>query len=556
MVVLVVDLKNSIIREEEFDGEERGLSTAVSLHREYGEESLVLSSSIDSPDNYNPFKTWAVVYHSAITGKDEITTVSSPHGYSLFRLGIAALVITGRADKLRYITLAPSKKEILPIENMRGESSLDFESVVVSLSEIAVSTGIAADKGVWYGSVQFKGKNLPGLGLGHAFYSHNLKGIVFSLFLDTSHGSAVEKKKDKKNKFFEAVRVNGEYAVIPVANKLGWAPINNYSDRFDPRIKNIDGESITERFGNYPDGCAGCPFSCLRRTRDGESLPSWRDIFFLGPNIGFFEPANIYTLYKAAVYNGLEIPTLGAVISYLLSLDEEKRKEYFPSRSVESVTAFINKAATGSLFPKGLLDLPDAIQGYDHRPVYFDLRGAYVQAVLLSQGLDFILPATLYFPKKKIKPEVAAVYALYETIYMLALRDMGYPTTLVSALYWGRIPKLAFSSPFFARFYLSRYSAYGLKADELLARGFEILEKMNPGWHPVPRHFIYDSSSSLDTETVPLRELQDYYDEEKLRLMIRLKSRRDIRERDVSSKSRKEGPEEERGSDMEPGLAK
>lgn len=555
MIVLIVDLKNSIIREVEYKGEKRGLDAAVSLHKEWGESSLVFSSSSGSVDNSNPFKTWSIVYYSEITEKDEITTVSSPHGYSLFRLGIEALVITGRAEKLRYITLSPSRREILPIENMRGESSLDFESVVVSLSEIAVSTGIAADKGVWFGSVQFRGKNFPGLGLGHAFYSHNLKGVVLSLFLDTSEGVKSEKKKGR-NRFLERVKANGEYAVIPKANELGWAAINYYSDRFDPRVDNIDGMSITERFGNYPDGCAGCPLSCLRRTKDGESLPSWRDIFFLGPNIGFFEPGNIYTLYKTAVHNGLEIPTLGAVMSYLLSLEEDKRQEYFPSRSVESVSAFINRVSTGSLFPRGLVDLPDAIQGYDHRPVYFDLRGAYAEVVLLSQGLDFILPATLYFPKRKVSAHVAAIYALYETIYMLALRDMGYPTSLVCALYWDNVPQLAFLNPFFARFYLSRYTVYGLKSRDLLSRGFEILEEMKLEWHPIPSHFIYDSTSNLDAETVPLKQLQDYYDEEKLRLMIRLKSRRDISVNCDSSKSRNVGPDDERGYDIDPGLAK
>ncbi len=554
MVVLVVDLKNSIIREEECERDGSHLSIARSLHSSFGHESLVLSSSGHGDDG-NPFLTWSIVYTSEISGKEEITTVSSPHGYSLFRLGIEALVITGRADKLRYITLAPSKKEILPIENMRGESSIDFESVVVSLSEIAISTSIASDKGVWFGSVQFRGKNLPGLGLGHAFYSHNLKGIVFSAFSDGPHYQGNEKKVEN-NKFVRLVRANGEYVVLTAANRLGWAMINNYSDRFDPRMKNLDGISITERFGNYPSGCPGCPLSCLRRTKDGESLPSWRDILFLGTNIGFFESGNIDKIYRAAIHYGLEIPTLGAIMSCLLSLDEEERKEYFPHHDTESMIQFIKKVATGSLFPKGLVSLPGAVQGYDHRPVYFDLRGAYTEAILLSQGLDFILPATLYFPKKRVSPRVAAIYALYETIYMLALREKGYPTSLVSAIYWSNVPQIAFSSPFFARFYLSRYSAYGLKAEELLPLGFSILESMKLEWHPIPSHFIYESSSALDSETVPLKELQYYYDEEKLRLFIKLKSRRDTSSRPDSLKSRNEGPVDDLGRETDPGLAK
>lgn len=555
MVVLIIDLKNLTIREEEYTGGEAGLRCAISLNREYGPDSLVLSSP-DYPDDGETLSSWPIVYHSAITDKIEVSTLSSAHGYSLYKLGIRALVITGRAEKLKYITLSPSRKEILPIENMRAESAVDFERVVVSMNEIAFSTGRAADKGVYFGSLQYKGRNLPGVGLGHAFFLHNLKGIVFTSFSSYMKNGDVETDK-ARNRFSRLVKAYGEYVVIPSAASLGWAPVYNYSDRFDPRLANIDGRSMAEKFGNYPDGCPGCALKCLRRTKDGESLPSWRDMLLLGPNLGFFDPDNIFKIYTSALSCGLEVPTLAAVLSYIFSLREEERTSYPPlEHTAESVVNYIERISTGSLLPKGLESLPRAIQGYDHRPVYFDLRGAYSQALMLSLGLDMILPATLYFPKKPVNEKCSAIFALYEMIYTLALREKGYPTSMASTLYWDSVPQAAFRYPIVARYYLRHYTAYGFKSRELLELGYGIFEKMNLSWHPIPEHFIQDSSSSLDASTVHLKRLQDYFDEEKVRLLISLKSRRDRMVRDEGVRRAKEGPEEDLGSETEPGLRK
>lgn len=544
MVVLVLDLKNSTIKEEEYTGEQRGLPLALSLHSMWGEDSLVLAS-LDYSSSPEPLRAWPIVYHSVITGKTEVSVLSTSHGYSLYRMDIAAVVITGHADKLKYISLTPSKKEILPIENMRAQSSRSFESVVLSLNEISLSTGVAADKGVWFGSLQSNGRNVYGLGLGHAFFLHNLKGIVFTLFSDYPESESI---KIKKNSFNQKIKKYGEYAVVPTSLKLGWAPINNYSDRFDPRVYNLDGRSMQEKWGNYPDGCTGCPLSCQRRTRSEDSLPSWRELFFLGPNIGFFNAENIQKIYSKAIELGLEIPTLGAMISYIFSLPSNERAPYMlKEHTVDAVLSFIERIATGSLLSKGLVSLSGAVQGYDHRPVSYDLRGAYAEALLVSQGLDLILPATLFFPKKKVSVECAAIFALYETIYTLALTEKGYPYSFYAWEYWDKLPQIAFCIPSVARFYLKRFKAYGFTSEDLLPVGLEALERMALEWHPIPRCFIDNSVSSFDSETVPLKKLQDYYDEEKLKLLIALKSKREKSAIESSKNSANVGPEEERG---------
>lgn len=545
MVILVLDLKDSTVKEEEYCGDEWGLRLALSLHSKWGDDSLVLASLNYGSSPSDVLRSWPIVYHSAISDKTEVSVLPTQHGYSLYRMNIAALVITGCSNKLKYISLTPSKKEILPIENMRAESSASFESVVQSLNEISLSTGVAADKGVWFGSLQSNGRNIDGLGLGHAFFLHNLKGIVFTLFPDYPEGESI---KIKKKSFLQRIRKYGEYAVVPKALKLGWAPINGYSDRFDPRVYNLDGRSMQERAGNYPDGCIGCPISCHRRTRSEESLPSWRELFFLGPNIGFFNASNVVLIYSKAVQLGLEIPTLGAVMSYIYSLPDDERVPYMmKNHSVDEVLSFIERVSTGSILSKGLISLPDAVQGFDHRPISYDLRGAFAQAVTVSQGLDIVLTSTLFFAKRKVSAECAAIFALYETIYILALTEKGYPASFYGMQYFDKLPQIAFHIPFFARFYLRRFKAYHFTSRSLIPVGLEALERLSPKWHPIPGCFTDNSLSSLDAETVPITKLQSYYDEEKLRLLINEKSRRERSEIESGERSAKVGPSEDRG---------
>ncbi len=557
MVVLAVDLKNGTFTEREWKGESSPLECALSLQSEYGDESLVIGSVAEEKSGDGDASLFPIVYHSEISGKREIAALTSSHGYSLFRLGIKALVITGRADKLRYITLSPSRREILPSENMRAESSLSFESVVITPGEIALTSGIAADKGVWYGALQCRGRNVPGLGLGHAFFSHNLKSLVLTSFSDgrTERKSEAPQKRIR-NTFMEGLRTYGEYSIIPSSSRLGWTPLYNYSDRFDPRVANIDGRSLAERYGNYPDGCMGCSLSCLRRTKDGNALPRWTDLLYLGPNIGIFDLANIQKIYDAAVSNGLEIPTLGGLLSYILSLPPEERSLYLKDGSVENITAFISRLSTGSVLPKGLVSLPEAVQGYDHRPVLYDVRGAFAEAILLSQGLDFTLPGTLFFPKKSVKAECAAIFALYETVYTLALISLGCSPFTAFVEYFSRLPDIVFRMPLLARIALKRFTAYGYKAEELLDRGYRLLERLNPGWHDIPRCFTFNSVSSYDASTVPIRKLQAFYDEEKLRLLIFLKSSSAKRARKDGVKSAAVAPSEDRGREADPGLSR
>lgn len=530
MIVLIVDLKNGTIEEKEWDKDYFGLRCALSLYNEFGKDSLIMSAFEAKEYVEGSVTPWHFVWYSEITKKMEFSTNNHPHGYSLYKLGISALVILGRAEKLRTIMLSQSKREIISVENMRGETSLSFEKILADTSDLSLSTSIAGDKGVYYSSVQYRGNNISALGLARAFFSHNLKAITMPYFPQTTQTNdttdRLPQKNMEKSRFFRFFRTYGGYSFIDSALSLGWAPIFYYSKRFDPRAYSLDGCSMADKYGNYPEGCLGCLFSCSRRTKDGRSLPSWKELLLLGPNLGFFDPDNILKLYEKCLYFGLDIPQTSAILSFMLyGATEETRRMYsFEYSGLDSLLKYIEKLASGSLLSDGLISLSGAIESYDHRAIEYDLRGAKAEALLYAMGLPLVLPSILFFPKKEVSDEVSAIFALYETIYTLALLSLGHPPFLSSLAYWSKVPQLAFKSPFLARWYCHRYNAFGHSSDELLVKGMEIYEALNLSWHPIPSHFIMDSRSSLGTTTVDLKKLEDYYDEEKLHLLIRLKS--------------------------------
>lgn len=554
MKILLADLKEATIKTIQWQGEE-GLGGAISLHKEYGDDSIVFGA-IPSFCSESVVNTWALVWHSAISNKMEFENYNSPHGYSLYKLGFSALVIVGRADKLKYISLLGGNIGIYPIENMRESKSKDFENVFTSLNEVALSTGPASDKGVLFGALQYKGRNLRGLGLGNSFYSHNLKGIIMPFFPHSiKNEESGNTKTRENNKFMKMLKTYGSYCLVPYSLSSGWMPIRYYSDRFDPRGYSFDGFSMAEKYGNYPDSCSNCHLACLRRTKDGRGLPDWRDMFFLGPNLGFFDPENIIELYNRCIDEGLEVPTTASILSYLLAQSDEKRESYdLRGKKIEDLLSFISKIATGSVLPGGLAMLEDAIQCYDHRPILYDLRGSFGQALLCSLGLDMFLPATLIFSRKPLKVDVISLLTLYSIVYNLALLSLGHPSYYASILYWSNVPSFAFNSVFSARLFAKRFNAFGYKSDELLVKGFEIFNSLNLSWHDIPLHFLMDSNSDLDSTTVPLKRLQDSFDYEKYRLSITVRSIKERMEKEKGVSRAKLGGVEERGSEIEPGL--
>ena len=556
MDVLLVDLKKLSVERIEDSSTEEGLLLGIGLHRKYGEDSLVLSAPPSSSVSSSSINSWSIVWHSAIMNHETYAVSNSSHGYSLFRLGLKAIVIMGRNERMKYLLLTQDRIEIIASENLRYSSSLSFENIALSsLSDLALSTGPAADRGVKYTVIQSKGKSINGFDLGYSFYLHNLKGIVFPGFPDRQlgHGNVPEKDSEK-GKFFKKVRTYGGYCFISDASRLGWLPVRGWKDRFDPRAASLDGLAMAEKYGTYPESCSDCLLACDRRKRDGHILPRWNEIMTMGTNLGFFDPEDIDKIVSFTNDEGLNTSVTGGIIGSILALGPDSYSKYGFDSSLQGVLAFIKRLASGSLLYNGLEDVEGAIECVDHIPIDYDLRGSSAMALSYSTGLGFLLPSTMLFPAKRPDERAAATIAFYEAVYTLALNAFGHPPFCSNASFYSKAPEAVFHSHILARFYSRRYKAFGHSALELLEKGMEVMEKMPNKWNDIPSYFTLQCQSALSTDTVPLVRLQSYWDEEKVRVEILLKSKREKRVKDSVSSTPKVGPEEDLGREGEPGL--
>lgn len=556
MDVLLVDLKKMSVERIEDTSNEEGLLAGIRLHREYGDDSLVLTAPPSSSVSSSSINSWSIVWHSVILGRETYATSNSAHGYSLFRLGIKAMVILGRNERMKYLVLSQDKVDFIASENLKYSSSRSFEEIALSsLSDLSLSTGPAADRGVKYSVIQSGGKSINGYDLGHSFYLHNLKGIVFPGFPDKKLGQGNIPKKDvEKSKFYKKVRTYGGYCFISDASRLGWLPVRGWKDRFDPRAASLDGKSMMEKYGTYPESCSDCILACDRRKRDGHVLPRWTELMTLGTNLGFFDPDDIDRIVSLTNEEGLNSSVTGGIIGSIIALGPEAYARYSLDPSLDGVLAFIKKLSSGSILYNGLCDVEGAVECIDHLPIDYDLRGASAMALSYSRGFGFLLPSTLIFPKKRPDERAAAIIAFYETVYTLALNAFGHPPFCSNASYYSKAPEVIYHYPLLARLYSRRYKAFGHSSLALLEKGMEVMKEFPEKWNPLPSCFTLDGMSALSIDTVPLCRLQSYWDQEKVRVEILLKSKREKREKHSSSNTPNVGPEEDLGLEGEPGL--
>lgn len=554
--MLLVDLKRLSSERIETSFEEEGLLAGFRLHREYGEDSIVFTAPPSSSVSSSSINSWSVVWHSQIMGRETFNSSNSSHGYSLFRLGIKALVIIGRSERMKYILLSQDKVDIIASENLRYSTSLSFENIALSsLSDLSLSTGPAADRGVRYSVIQSGGKTMKGLDLGHSFYLHNLKGIVFPGFPDRKWGQGNIPEKDaEKGKLFKKVRTYGGYSFISDASRLGWLPVRGWKDRFDPRAASLDGKSMAEKYGTYPESCSDCLLACDRRKRDGHILPRWTELMTMGTNLGFFDPDDIDQIVSLTNEEGLDSSVTGAIIGSIIASGPDCCDKYGLDPSFEGVMAFIKKLSSGSIIYNGLSDIEGAVECVDHMPIDFDLRGASAMALSYSRGLGILLPATLLFPKKRPDERASAIIAFYEAIYSLALEAFGHPPFCSDVSYYSKAPQFVFHSPLAARYFSRRFKAFGHSSLELMEKGMEVMNELPLGWNSLPSCFTLEGMSALSIDTVPLVRLQSYWEEEKVRVEIILKSKREKIEKESLSKRPNVGPEEDLGREGEPGL--
>ena len=366
------------------------LELALKLYDRFIDDDPVVIAS-PSPDSaaFRGSAVFSVVFRSPITSRISAVFSNLSPGYSMRRLGIDAIAITGRARKLSSIALSKDAVSIESAENYAGVSADSFGRVSTgSPTDSYLAIGRAGENAVIYASVIAEGREIPSDGLGYAFGIKNLKGITMPGF----HQPSSEKKewtkmerKLERSRALRNLRLEGSCRIIDSALRLGWLPVNGYRDRFDPRAYFLDGKALMDRYGIMPSGCNDCIVSCIRRNQEGNILPDWRECAFLGANLGFFSPESVRKLRDAAIEDGLDTAYTGAVLASLTELSDPMLPS-LEGDGIEEYLRVIHMIGGGMDYGRKLSKgIPGGIKSADGRVVSSDLR-VRISPFLLKQA--------------------------------------------------------------------------------------------------------------------------------------------------------------------------
>ena len=182
---------------------------------------------------------YAVVTKSPLTGFIADSLSSSYFALELKRLGVDALIITGRADVMAYIFIRNDKVEILAAEHLRGKSPLVTEAAI--RSELATpkarvaAIGKAGENKVRFATISNEGRHAGRGGVGAVMGSKNLKAIA----LCGDHATTVADpvgvdriadalRARSLSSLTDKYRQIGTVANLAVFNRLGALPTRNF----------------------------------------------------------------------------------------------------------------------------------------------------------------------------------------------------------------------------------------------------------------------------------------------------------------------------------------
>lgn len=566
MAVLVINLDRD--ETEKKEAAFKGLEGAIKLYREHeGENPIVISAPSAEALRFQGSAFFSFVFRSPITGRMVVASSGLAPGYSLFRLGYESVVITGRARKLSTLYINADGAESVVSESFRGLASADAEMKAKrNISDVGMAIGRSGENGVLYAALQSGGHEIASSGLGCLFGWKNIKAVILPGFLrkDSLGNGKTERKavrRQEKCKITRQLRKEGGGLFIDSALRLGWLPVSYYTERFDPRAFFLDGKTVIDEYGVYPESCQDCYFSCGRRTKGNKILPSWQECSMLGSNLGFFSIETVGAIADAVREEGLGINETGAILSYLSTLPGSDYtlpvlKGKGPDEYIRIIHLIGENRGLGEKLSAGLASFPDAIATLDHLPITTDLRGDKTSALAVLLGIPISLPASLLLPRRPLSDKAAAIMMLYEGAYRFALVSDGYSPMGMISEWWGRFPSFVFRIPFLLRLICLLFSAYGLRGNDIFMKGLKLMEAFgNDCAGTLPEHFIMDPESAYgDGATVSPVKLMECYSREKRIALRMLKSRSEKSSIPSADKTAAVGPSDDRGRDGDPGL--
>lgn len=317
---------------------------------------------------------FAVVTKSPLTGFIADSLSSSHFALELKRVGVDALVITGRAAALGYILIQNNQVEIRNAEPLRGKSPNESEAAMraeLNLPSLRVAAiGEAGENLVRYATISNEGRHAGRGGVGAVMGAKNLKAIALCgareiSVADARAADAIANRLRRQSlgSLTDKYRSIGTVANLAVFNRLGTLPTQNFQQSTFDDAEVLSGESLTVNNFSRRHGCAACTIQCERlfKALNGEEQRlEYETLFALGPLCGIHDPQVVLQAAQLCDHYGLDTISTGGTLSWAMEcgeknlLPEAKALRFGASEALLAVIPLIaRREGVGALLAEG-----------------------------------------------------------------------------------------------------------------------------------------------------------------------------------------------------------
>jgi aldehyde:ferredoxin oxidoreductase len=279
---------------------------------------------------------FAVVTKSPLTGFIADSLSSSYFALELKRIGVDALIITGRAAAMAYIFIHNQNVEIRAAEHVRSKSPLDTESAIRaelnSPTARIAAIGTAGENKVRFATISNEGRHAGRGGVGAVMGSKNLKAIALcgDHAITVADPAGVDEiagalRERSLGSLTDKYRKIGTVANLAVFNRLGTLPTRNFQQSTFDDAEALSGESLTENNFSRRHGCAACTIRCERLFKaldGGEQRLEYETLFALGPLCGIDNPAVVLQAAQLCDLYGIDTISAGGTLAWAMECSE------------------------------------------------------------------------------------------------------------------------------------------------------------------------------------------------------------------------------------------
>jgi len=306
----------------------------------FGEENIVVIAPGPLTGTFLPSSgKCSFITISPSTGGYGDSSSGGSFGVELRQTGVDAVSITGKAEQLSILFIDDDEASVIPMPHLAGKSCLETEGIIKShlkTHELAIAAiGAAGENKVKFACINNDwSRNAGRTGIGAVLGSKNLKAVVVRGSRDLPvydiKGLMAEADKAytymRNHKYFEMWQREGLMNVMEYANTVGILPTYNFKDANFTKIKNINGETMVEKYKIGDSACFGCSMCCgnVCLIKQGKYIgtvtegPEYESCAMLGSNLGVDNFEAVLSANRLCDELGLDTISTGNLIGAVI----------------------------------------------------------------------------------------------------------------------------------------------------------------------------------------------------------------------------------------------